>query len=163
MREDGRQAILICAAILLVAGLTASPASALEYETVPAKVQPVHWSTEPVRQGHLRFEGRAVNTFIPSGYCLGWPKPQIDHVELVERPETTARPYKSAVITIFMVYPEYQQVIPPPETPDNVVYNACAGLGLILHKRIKLRRPPGDLRLFDGSSTPPRRVWPPRR
>ena len=146
-------------AIAAVVVMRAPTAAALEFETVPAKVEPNRWSTGPVPPARTPFKGRTVELNIFSGYCIGDPKPRIDHVRVVERPATAALPFKSALITVFLRYPEHQRVIPPPD-PGNVVYNACAGLGLNLRKRIKLRRPTENLRLFDGADSPPRRVWP---
>jgi hypothetical protein len=36
----------------------------------------------------------------------------------------------------------------------------CSGLGWGRTPRIKLKRPPKSLFLYDGSYSPPRRVWP---
>jgi hypothetical protein len=52
-------------------------------------------------------------------------------------------------------------VIPPPDS--GVGYNDCAGLGLGLPKRIRLKRPAADLFIYDGGYNPPRRQWPPLR
>lgn len=137
-------------------------ASALEYEEVPVKVEPV-----PIVAGGLiggdspmATPDRRTFTFsVSSGFCVGNPKPRIDRVRVVERPKTADRPFKSSVITAFLLYPAYLRAIPPSPPPSNVVYNACAGVGLPLTKRIKLKRPAADLFFFDGSYPRPHRVW----
>jgi hypothetical protein len=98
---------------------------------------------------------------VSSGYCLGEPKPEIDHVELVERPKTSKRPFKSAVITVFLRFPAPTEVIGSvnPDEPQP----GCAGIGLGILSRIKLKRNVDDLALFDGSFAPPRRSWPQAR
>jgi hypothetical protein len=149
----------LAAAALLLAAPPAT-VSALEYETVPATVEASRWSMGTLRPDRSPFMGHAFTLSVSIGYCAGLPKPKIDHLRVIERPKTAGRPYKSTVITAYVLYPQYQRVIPPPD-PGNVVYDACAGLGLSLRKRIKLERPPEHLLLLDGSYSPPRRVWPP--
>jgi hypothetical protein len=139
-------------------------ASALEYEEVPARVKPA-----PIFAGRMirgdsptADSGRRTFTFgVLSGYCVGGPKPRIDHVRVVERPKTKERPFKSTVITAYLLFPAHLRIVPPSPPPPNVIYNACAGVALAFTKRIKLKRPAADLFFFDGSHTPPRRFWPP--
>jgi hypothetical protein len=77
------------------------------------------------------------------------------------RPKTKERPFKSTVITAYLLFPAHLRIVPPSPPPPNVIYNACAGVALAFTKRIKLKRPAADLFFFDGSHTPPRRFWPP--
>jgi hypothetical protein len=165
-RQLGRR--IPCAAAMCIAcclgAVDAPAASALEYEEVPPEVQPA-----PIVAGRLvrgdvptTAPGRRTFTFsVPSGFCVGSPKPRFDHVRVVEQPKTVDRPFKSTVITAFLLYPAHLRAIPPSPPPPNVAYNACAGIGLNLTKRIKLRRPAANLFYYDGSHSPPRRVWPP--
>jgi len=104
---------------------------------------------------------RAFTFSVPSGYCVGDPKPRIDHIRVVERPKTAERPFKSTVITAFLLYPAHLRIIPPSPPPPHVVYNACSGIGLSFTRRIKLKRPAADLLFYDGSYQHPHRVWPP--
>jgi hypothetical protein len=145
------------------AAADAPAVSALEYEEVPAEVKPA-----PIVAGRLirgdsptTTPGRRTFTFsVPSGFCVGGPKPRIDHIRVVERPKTADRPFKSAVITAFLLYPAHLRVVPPSPPPPNVIYNVCAGVGLNLTKRIKLKRPTAGLFFYDGSYLRPHRVWP---
>lgn len=156
-------AAAICIACSFAA-VDAPTASALEYEEVPAEVRPA-----PIMAGRLirgdsptTTPGRRTFTFsVQSGFCVGGPKPRIDHIRVTERPKTADRPFKSAVITAFLLYPAHLRVVPPSPPPPNVVYNVCAGIGLSLTKRIKLKRPTADLFFYDGSYSRPHRVWPP--
>lgn len=146
-----------------LAALGAPTASALEYEEVPAEVKPA-----PIVARHLNERnsptttpGRRTFSFaVQTGYCVGDPKPRIDHVRVIERPKTADRPFKSSVITAFLLHPARLRTIPPSPPPPKVIYNVCAGLGLSLMKRIRLKRPAADLFFFDGSYPHPHRVWP---
>lgn len=150
-------------ATFLACVLGASPASALEFEEVPATIIPAYRLLAGARRhpDELPTNGRTFTFEIEDGYCVGEPKPQIDHVTVVERSETKERPFKSTVITAYLLRPAHERVIPPPEHASNVAYNVCFGIGLSFTKRIKLKRPASDLIFYDGSSSPPRRFWPP--
>jgi hypothetical protein len=139
-------------------------ASALEYEEVPAEVKPVPISVGRIIRGDSPAATAGPRTFtfsLLTGFCVGGPKPRIDHVRIVERPETAGKPFKSTVITVFLLYPAHLRVIPPSPPPPHAVYNVCPGIGLSLTKRIKLKRLAEDLFFFDGSYVHPHRVWPP--
>lgn len=139
-------------------------ASALEYEEVPDEVTPAPIVVGQLIRGDSPTTTPAPRTFtftVPSGFCVGGPKPRIDHVRVVERPKTAARPFKSTVVTAFLLYPAHLRVIPPSPPPPHIIYNACAGIGLALKKRIKLKRPAAGLFFYDGSYQHPHRVWPP--
>ena len=156
-------AVALCIACSFTA-TDAPSVSAMEYEEVPAEVKPAPIVAGQLSGGNLptTTPGRRTFTFsVPSGFCVGSPKPRIDHIRVVERPMTADRPFKSAVITAFLLYPAYLRVVPPSPPPPNVVYNVCAGIGLNLTKRIKLKRPTADLLFYDGSYSRPHRVWPP--
>ena len=156
-------AVALCVACFLVP-VGVPRASTLEFEEVPAEIEPAHivmlqkiGDSSPLTTPHRR-----TFTFaIKSGYCVGGPKPRIDHVTVVERPKTAARPFKSTVITVFLLHPAHLRVIPPSPPPQGVSYNVCAGIGLTFVKLIKLKRPVADLFFYDGSYSYPRRVWPP--
>jgi hypothetical protein len=148
----------------------AATASAIEWVTFPSRVIPAPWQPEyldskpPLEdKPPVYAKGHVFGLFVGSGYCAGDPEiPRIDHVEVVERPKTKARPFKSAVITAFLFLPEYKaQAVEGEEGPTYAT--ACADLGLTLTKRVRLKRPAKDLVIYDGSYSPPRRVWPPVR
>lgn len=146
--------------LALASVVHASPASAEEMEVVPAKVEMAHWGVAvrpPERE--LLVKGHHIALLISTGYCLGEPKPKVDRVKVVERPRTKQHPGKSAVLTAYVVHPEYERPVRPPNT-NGVVYNACAGVGYTLVDWVKLKRSPSELRLYDGGYSPPRKVWP---
>lgn len=157
----GMRGALACATLLAATvALWPSSAAATENEIVPATVETARWEVaRPARNTPPPVEGRTVTIRVGSGYCIGEPKPRIHHVKIVERPRTAQRPFKSTVLTVYVIHPEYERPVPPPDT-DHVSYNVCAGLGFDLVKRVKLKRPVAGLRLFDGSFSPPRKAWP---
>lgn len=136
-----------------------SSAAATAYETVPAKVETAHWAVALPAKDKPSVKGRTVVLRIFSGYCLGEPKPEVHHVTIVERPPTEELPFKSAVLTAYVVHPAFEREVPPSNT-EHVIHNACAGVGFDLFKRVKLKRPVSKLRLYDGSFSPPLKVWP---
>lgn len=141
---------------IFVLGVTASASYAWEYAQGPPRVESVPWSglIGPDPEGAVR----TLTFSVSSGYCVGEPKPRIDRIKIVERPKTAKRPFKSSIITAFVRFPVPTEVVGSvnPGEPQP----ACAGLGIGFLRRVKLKRPVGDLILFDGSFSPPRRVWP---
>jgi hypothetical protein len=95
---------------------------------------------------------------ISTGYCGGEPPPKLDHVKVVERPETAENPSKSAVITAYVRFPAPMEV--EGEVKPGEPQPGCAGIGVGIFKRIRLKRQVGGLLLYDGSFSPPRRVRP---
>jgi hypothetical protein len=82
---------------------------------------------------------------VDNGYCLGL-KPELDHIEAVERPKTKERPFKSAVITLFKRWPEHDVYVRPPAESGKPKYaSACAGVGGAIIRRVKLKRPVASL------------------
>lgn len=78
------------------------------------------------------------------GYCVGDPKPRVDHIKVIEHP-------KAIFITTYIGFP-------PPRQPSE----QCAGVRLILEKRLRLKqaidgRTIPSIKLFDGSTSPPAR------
>ncbi len=89
---------------------------------------------------------------------MGEPPPRFDHVEVAERPKAVRKPFKSAVITAYVRFPaplEVEGTVNPDEPRP-----ACGGIGMSIFRRIKLKRPVDGLLLYDGSFSPPRRLWP---
>jgi hypothetical protein len=151
------------AALILLAALWASPTAAPGSEVViqPPVVELTTWRAvipkalrSPAKGPIIR--GHRVGIFIEGGYCLGGPKPEYDHVELVELPRTEKRPFKAAVITAYRRWPGYS--FTPPTGPD---YGKCLRLDRNIFRSIQTKRPASALRLYDGYFSPPRRVWTP--
>jgi hypothetical protein len=150
-------------AVAGVLAICASAASALETIIVPARVEAVAWAPSTGPLGDNPAAGRTFTLAIEAGYCAGGPKPRIHHVAVVERPRTAERPFRSAVITVFKEWPEHGQIVPVAPSGAEYAPTAaplCAGLGGTLLRRVSLKRPARSLILFDGSRSPPRRVWP---
>lgn len=139
--------------------LALAGAEEYETETIPTVVRPIQWT--PFRQNGSPIHGHTFSLSVQSGYCVGEPKPEFDHIRVVERRKTKAHPYKSAVITVFVKYPEHTRVVPP---SDSEHHTGCFGVGWGLARSVTLKRSPTTLFVFDGSHSPPRRAWsPPRR
>lgn len=98
--------------------------------------------------------------FIEAGYCLGGPKPDVDHVTLVELPKTKTRPFNAAVVTAYVRWPEYSYT-PAPGPPE--YGGKCLPMRRAIFKRVHTKRPASGLRLYDGYFSPPHQVWPPVR
>jgi hypothetical protein len=138
---------VISLATVAVGSLGAIPAQAEGElgEVIPASVRPVHISTfgerPPSASGHL-FTFSVVVDECPALL-------ELDHTTLVERPKVG--PHKgAAIVTTYLREPEYEK----PGEP-------CPPLPLIYKSvRVKTKRPVSELILFDGSSSPPRRISP---
>jgi hypothetical protein len=138
----------------------ATVASAWEYVAGPPKVGARPWTATAFRGDNAPLISRhALTISVTSGYCAGEPPTQIDHVRMIERPKTAARPFRSAVVTPFVLQPAPIEVVGT-VNPDEPL-PGCAGLGQLLQSRIKFKRPLEHLILYDGSYSPPRRAWPP--
>jgi hypothetical protein len=157
---------LACLAALILVGAfwassTAAPAS--EVVTQPPVVAVTTWRAviaktlrSPAKGPIIR--GHRVGIFMEGGYCLGGPKPEYDHVTLVELPKTKTRPFNAAVITAYVRWPEYSYT--PAPGPD---YGKCLRMDRTIFRRIHTKRPASGLRLYDGYFSPPRQVLPPVR
>ena len=155
---------LACSAALVAVGSfwawsTAAPAT--EVVTRPPVVEMTTWRAalpksdrSPAKGPFLR--GRRVGMFIEGGYCLGGPKPEFDHVAVVELPRTRSRHFRAVVITAYRRWPESS--FTPPTGPD---YGKCLRMERTIFQRAQTKRPASGLRLYDGYFTPPRQVWPP--
>lgn len=160
------RSLCFCCAIAAACALGAISATAAELETVrvPAKVESVAWSPPRLLQGPWKNpEGpRTFTLYVDNSYCVGL-KPELDHIEVVERPKTKEHPFKSAVITVFKRWPEHSvYVLPPTESGKPRYVSVCAGVGGAIIRRVKLKRPVASLFLYDGSDSPPRQVLTPR-
>jgi hypothetical protein len=150
------------AALVLVGALGASStaAPAAEVVTRPPVVEITTWHAtvpktlrSPAKGPAIK--GHSVGLFIEGGYCLGGPKPEYDHVTLVELPKARTRPLSAAVVTVYRRWPEYSYT--PAPGPD---YDKCPRMDRTIFRRIHTKRPASSLRLYDGYFSPPRQVWP---
>jgi hypothetical protein len=157
---------LACLAALILVGAfwassTAAPAApASDVVTQPPVVAVTTWraviaktlrspAKGPVIKGHR------VGIFMEGGYCLGGPKPEYDHVTLVELPKTETRPFNAAVVTAYIRWPEYSYT-PPPEP----AYAKCLRMERTIFRRVHTKRPTAGLHIYDGYFSPPHQVWP---
>jgi hypothetical protein len=152
-----------CLATLILAGAmwaspTAAPAS--EVVTRPPVVEVTTWhavipkTLRSAAKGPF-INGHRVGIFIEGGYCLGGPKPEYDHVTLVELPKTKARPFAAAVVTAYRRWPEASY-----EQPSGPNYGKCLRVERTIFVRVHTKRPASGLRLYDGYFSPPHQVWP---
>jgi hypothetical protein len=137
--------LVLSVAVILACQCTVSGASAVSAVTSASKTaqtlaRPWHVSHAHGSRSHVLWVS------VISGYCYGKPKPQIAHIEVVERGAAGGRQGR-AVITVFERYPAQADA-----------GGVCEDLGLRLEKAVHLRRPVAKLSLFDGSSRPPRLV-----
>jgi hypothetical protein len=141
-------------AILLIGLVVALPASASEGNPERAVgSRPGRWYQ---LLGAKHEQTRAENwlqIYVEDGYCVGEPHPRYGGTEVIERPKTAYRPFKSAVIRPF--------VLSPASVSKSQVVPICAGIGWGWEKWIRFKRPLRQLFLYDGLVDPPRRVWPP--
>jgi hypothetical protein len=103
-------------------------------QDIPEDVRPVPWGA-PTIVGR-----RTIELGVSVGYCVGEPMPRIDHLRVSWRPD-------AAVVTVFVRFPA-------------VHFNEnefCAGVGLVMRKRVKLARPLAGRTLYDGATSPPQR------
>ena len=163
--RDGAEVMrLVCLIALMLVGSfwassTAAPAS--DVVTSPSVVEVTTWRAVIARtprslaKGPI-VKGHRIGIFIDGGYCLGGPKPEYDHVSLVELPKTTRRPFNAAIVTAYRLWPEYSYT--PASGPD---YGKCLRMDRTIFRRIHTKRPASSLRIYDGYFSPPRQVWPP--
>jgi hypothetical protein len=146
--------ILVCWIVATLAALLTVAARADVAVEAPIRVEAVPWARLPAS---VTVEGaRTVRLGIDAGYCAGWQQPEFDHAEVVERPKTADRPFRSAVITLFERRAEYPAYVPPESPGRNIIL--CAGIGGALLPRVRLKRRLSRLFLYDGYYSPPRRV-----
>lgn len=146
--------------VLLIAvcafGAFAPVAFGWEFVKGPPKVETAPW--HPLLDASHNPQTHVLGLSISTGYCAGEPPPKVDHVRVVERPKTARNPSKSAVITAYVRFPAPMEV--EGEVKPGEPQPGCAGIGVGIFKRIRLKRPVEGMLLYDGSFSPPRRVQP---
>ena len=115
----------------LLGGLTDTLAAGDE-----VAIRPVPWRLSSI-DGQ-----RVVGLRNSVGYCVGDPKPRVDHVKVIEH-------LKSIFITTYVGFPALPQTS-----------RQCAGVRLILRKRLRLKQAIEGRTIFDGSKAPPSQRWP---
>ena len=152
-----RISVAVCLLITAYAfGALAPVASGWEFVTGPPKVETAPW--HPLINASPNAQTHVLGLSISTGYCVGESPPRVDHVRVVEQPKTASSPSKSAVITAYVRFPAPMEVegeVKPGESQPG-----CAGEGVGIYKRIRLKRPVEGLLLYDGSFSPPHRVRP---
>jgi hypothetical protein len=97
--------------------------------------------------------GRTVGLSIETaGYCLGNPKPRVDHLKVIEHGASGKWPRGYVVVTAFVIYEKSREA----EEAEGRL--PCKGLGDTLVKHFKLRRTAAGLPILDGSRRPYKRV-----
>ena len=134
-------------AVAVAAGALGSIAAGAEEGTeVPESVFPYQFKVSPKQNP----ESHVFRLSILLDIC---PTPllEVDHVTLVESPKSGS-PKSNAIVTAYVrwgAHHELREGEPcPPEVP------------IKKEVRVRTRRPVSELVFFDGSSSPPRRVFP---
>jgi hypothetical protein len=129
------------AVAVAVGALSSIPAGA----EVPASVAPARIY---VNQRQYPTESRTFSFYVYLDVC---PTPllELDHTTLVERPRIGSHK-GAAIVTAYLRWPAHEESEAPcpPMLPITKVVH------------VKTKRPVADLVFFDGSSSPPRRVFP---
>jgi hypothetical protein len=136
-------AVVLPAGTVLVAVASAATGEGAE---VPATVEPAPIAANGLR-GRPVVEGHSFGFSVNVSPCLG-PGLTLDHVTVVERPEN-AHHLKAAIVTSYLLHPAHRE------------REKCAKVRRVRFARVKTKRPAAELVFFDGSSSPPRRIWPP--
>lgn len=135
--------------------------TAWEWVVGPPKVEAAtRWSAQPCCGKAKKLGTRTLEVWVSSGYCIGEPPPELDHITVIERPMTARRPFRSAVVTVFLRIPQPTEVVGTVNRGEPIP--GCAGLGYGFSGRVKLKRPVEKLFIFDGRRRPLRLVRRPR-
>ncbi|HET7484342.1 MAG TPA: hypothetical protein VFJ64_03105 [Solirubrobacterales bacterium] len=138
-------AVSMSVAVAVAVGVLGSiPAGADEGIEVPASVAPARIY---VSQKQYPTEGHTFSFYVYLDVC---PTPllELDHTTLVERPRIGSHK-GHAIATAYLRWPAHKEnEAPCPPLPP---------ITKAVH--VKTRRPVADLVFFDGSSSPPRRVF----
>jgi hypothetical protein len=131
--------------------------TAWEWVVGPPKVEAAtRWSAQPCCGKAEKLGTRTLEVSVLTGYCVGEPPPELDHISVIERPVTARRPFRSAVVTVFLRFPQPREVVGTVNRGEPIA--ACAGLGYGFSGRVKLKRPVEKLFIFDGRRRPLRLV-----
>jgi hypothetical protein len=104
-------------------------------------------SVKPTRLAGAHVVGSQAFAFhLDVSSCRG-PRLKLIHVRLVEKPENEDG-LEAAIVTAYLFHPSHVEGGP------------CSKVRRIRRVRIRTKRPADDLVFFDGSSSPPRRVFP---
>src|SRR4051794_16397098 len=145
-----RSAFLATLVLFVASAVSSTAASGAELVTQPSVVEATTWHAvipralrSPAKGPFIK--GHRVGLFLEAGYCLGGPKPEFDHVTVVELPRTKSRPSGAAVVTTYVRWPEYSYT--PATGPD---YGNWLRMSRTIFRRIHTKRPASSLRLYDG-------------
>jgi hypothetical protein len=130
---------------------------AWEWVVGPPRIEAAtRWSAGPCCGETEKPGTKILEVSMLTGQCVGEPPPRLDHISVIERPPTVKRPFKSAVVTVFLRFPrpgEVSGTVNPGEPQPG-----CAGIGTGFSGRVKLKRPVETLFIFDGRRRPHRLV-----
>jgi hypothetical protein len=133
---------------------------AWEWVVGPPRVEAAtRWSAQPCCGKTEKPGTRTLEVSVLTGYCVGEPPPELDHISVIERPVTARRPFRSAAVRVFLRIPEPREVVGMVNRDEPIA--ACLGLGYGFSGRVKLKRPVEKLFIFDGRRRPYRLVHSP--
>ena len=139
----------LAAAVAVVLLLFADPSQSRGQTGGSTEERKISWGLG--RPTGTQHDGRVLTISLISGFCLGERRPVAGKASVVELPADAAHPHPRTIITAHVIAPV------PHETNRG---EECAGLGLSIPKRVKLKRPiPGTV-FLDGYYDPPRPVHP---
>ena len=156
-----RAAIAVVVAAATAVGASFGPAEAPAETVATTVTEPAAWravvpaTPRSPRKGPA-LGGHRVGLFVDGGHCVGGPKPRFDRATVVELPETSRRRYKAAVITAYRSWPAATLTL----KGSGYVTGCFPARNATIFHRVRTKRPVEGLRLFDGSFSPPRQVWP---
>lgn len=130
-----------------------------------------HFATGPPRLEQTSFgasrrrppwsDSRALWIGVAGGMCVGEGRPSLAEVDFQEQGPTSTLPHPSVIVTPSILFPAPTEVVGTVNPGEPVP--ACAGVGIPLSRRIRLRRPSSRLWVYDGSQIPPRLVLEPAK
>ncbi len=137
---------LLTAAIAMLASLllAAVPAAARSAEVETARLL-----------GFGDVAGRTFTVDVEAGWCVGSPKPRIDHLDVREHGRSARYPKGYVVVTAFVVRERSPEV---EEAEAEGRPATCKAVTVTFLRRIRLRRPAAGLAILDGSRQPRQRI-----
>jgi len=152
----------IAGAIACLGAIFAAPVSAETGGTGTGTIiQDPNWIAPlPVgaSRAGIRSGGPAVGHWFSYGYTNNCgARKTVTEVKLVERPVTKARPFKAAILYVTAEYEGERH-----EVREGVIYGTpCTADMRFATGKVQTKRPAKKLIIYDGSSEPPQRIWPP--
>jgi hypothetical protein len=105
--------------------------------------------------GYGDVAGHTVGVDVEAGWCVGQPKPRIDHLKVTEHGRSASWPKGYVVVTAFVIR---ERSLEAEEAEAEGRPTTCKAVTANIFKHIKLRRPAAGLPILDGFRRPYRRA-----